>query len=882
MRINELFNGDNIYEYQETTTGHFYFEDEHNSEYFLDIEYQYSDNLIMLDDYLNAESEYISWKEISYGKRNDKGNNPFEPTKANNGSQFKILATVIHIITEFIRNDSTDDETCYYFTGDKNNGLSKLYSKIFKNIDTNGTSLIKKDFNFSQEILYCLIQKNLFKQMHESRIDELFKGSNVEVSDMNISQHGRSGFDFQIGGENYRVEDQGGDLVFYNGDNNNPNYEPTKNNQNQFDVLGTVYDCLLKFLSNNKKVYHFSGSNKNGLAKLYAIIFKRLAKDAKNLGYVSVDSGIYNYNEMTGKWWKRPMTNSHYWYFFPKEIFDEAGIRNSCEELKMPIFENRIDELFKGDSDVEIYNIDDNGYGFDINGKKYGVNLPNSEIVFYQKNNGTMVFTPTEHNSDQFLVLNTAIKCIQKLIQDSNKPIIFFTGDEDNGLSKVYSIIFNKLKNDVKKYNYIPISTKKYCWSNAKWRVSSLDNDYFYFIKEDTLEGKEMIEKAKEQNLPFVSQLNESLYGSKKSSYEKDGKCKLILRHSKTIDEDKRNSRTRNIDKIFLETSEGERIKCPVNNLKGARAWAKYVNKNGIIEDANTDRLFELVEDLQFMKETKKHLYKNRHSLSEEASNDILNLSEGIKSLNKLIASAARTGKIPEVEDIVFTTQISELYSMEDETLIEKAKRAKHRQMSLLAPVIQSEDIEMTETPFTKYAKKWLSDNEQQTDDNMVDNLSKGLKEIVDDEVDYTIDFDPNNTEAETVRKFAENLNCPVTSSYVLTIAGKMDDGEKLSKVQKQILRHIINGVDSDENLNEFAEPEREELPKKESPEIGDQVSTEYGPGSVVGKEGFTVEVELQNGSVISINEFNVDVTYRPGQGQIEEMSILESFFKQF
>lgn len=714
--VNELFKGDNIYEYQETTDGHFSFEDDYHCEYFLDIDSQYEDNLSLLDKYLNTESEDISWKEISSGKRNNKGNNPYEPTKANNEVQFKVLSTVIHIITEFIKNDSNDDETCYYFTGDKNNGLAKLYSKLFKNINTNGTSLIKKDIHFSDQILYCLLQKNLIDSVNESRIDELFKGD----SDVEIIKTGK-GYEFEIDFILYQVYTRRGEIYFANMDGDDT-FQPSKNNKNQFLILNTVITCVEQILK-TKEIYYFSGSNKTGLGKLYSIMFKKLKNKAIEMGYVTLECGEHHFDE---------------------------------------------DSLF--DTDYKPFK--------KINGEEY----------FW--------FVPKEMMTDY---------------------------------------VYNKAKDldiDVTGYN---------------------------------------------------SKINESLYGSKKSSYEKDGTCKLILRHSKTIDEDKRNSRTRNIAKIFLETDEGERIKCPVNNLKGARAWAKYVNKNGIIEDENTDRLFSLVEDLQYMKNLKKHLFKQRNTIDESIyNNEISGISEGIIKLTKMLNSASRTGKIPEVHDCDLEQELNEIYVFEDEELLEKAKRAKRRQQSLLAPVIQSEDIEMTETPFTKYAKKWLETNNKETSEKSINGLAEGLKEIVNDDVDYTIDFDPNDDEGNNIRKFADNIACPYTKDYILCLADKVQNGDELGKVEQQILRHIVNGVDSDENLNEFVEPEKEESPRKEIPNIGDQVATDFGPGTVVGKEGFTLDIELQNGKMIEANAFNVDVTYRPGKGEIEEMSILESFFKQF
>jgi len=72
-----------------------------------------------------------------------------------------------------------------------------------------------------------------------------------------------------------------------------------------------------------------------------------------------------------------------------------------------------------------------------------------------------------------------------------------------------------------------------------------------------------------------------SLYGSTRSSYQKLENTKLIIRHSKKIDEAGINSRTRNIESVYVESANGERFRYPFIHLSGARAMQRHVANGG-------------------------------------------------------------------------------------------------------------------------------------------------------------------------------------------------------------------------------------------------------------------------------------------------------------
>ena len=89
------------------------------------------------------------------------------------------------------------------------------------------------------------------------------------------------------------------------------------------------------------------------------------------------------------------------------------------------------------------------------------------------------------------------------------------------------------------------------------------------------------------------------LYGSKKSSYQKMESVKLIVRHSKPVEEDQFGSRTRNINKIFVETETGERFLLPEGtSINGARAYARHIKNGGTLTDDFGKHISQVIKEM--------------------------------------------------------------------------------------------------------------------------------------------------------------------------------------------------------------------------------------------------------------------------------------------
>ena len=88
-----------------------------------------------------------------------------------------------------------------------------------------------------------------------------------------------------------------------------------------------------------------------------------------------------------------------------------------------------------------------------------------------------------------------------------------------------------------------------------------------------------------QDDFEFLSSVNtvqeSKMHGTPKTSYDKLDKTKMIIRHSKHVDETIPGSRSRNIDCIFIENAQGERFpfsiqlfkRCSCNDDARCQRW---------------------------------------------------------------------------------------------------------------------------------------------------------------------------------------------------------------------------------------------------------------------------------------------------------------------
>ena len=101
--------------------------------------------------------------------------------------------------------------------------------------------------------------------------------------------------------------------------------------------------------------------------------------------------------------------------------------------------------------------------------------------------------------------------------------------------------------------------------------------------------------------------------GSLKTSYiQLPESTRLIIRHSKGVNEEVRGSRSRNIQSMFIENADGERFKFPHKYLQGAKAMAKHVSMGGTPYDAIGESIISICEEVSQCNQFIRHVRTNK------------------------------------------------------------------------------------------------------------------------------------------------------------------------------------------------------------------------------------------------------------------------------
>ena len=141
--------------------------------------------------------------------------------------------------------------------------------------------------------------------------------------------------------------------------------------------------------------------------------------------------------------------------------------------------------------------------------------------------------------------------------------------------------------------------------------------------------GSDNMEKIKESSLSRA-------YGSTKSSFQNLDSAKLIIRHTKPIDEGSRGSRARNISALFVENSEGERFRYPYNHLAGARAMTRHVAEGGTPYDNVGSYVTKLSEEAFELSKFNRYARSN-NLVNEDTGPIIENVRNRIRSLKETL-----------------------------------------------------------------------------------------------------------------------------------------------------------------------------------------------------------------------------------------------------
>ena len=164
-----------------------------------------------------------------------------------------------------------------------------------------------------------------------------------------------------------------------------------------------------------------------------------------------------------------------------------------------------------------------------------------------------------------------------------------------------------------------------------------------------------------------------SMRGSIKTSNQPLGGTKIIVKHTKAVNEEVRGSRSRNIQKIFIENNE-ERFLFPSKNLNGARAMARHLYNGGQMHDTVGESIVAMCTELKTLKEFAN--YVKRAGLINEQNNDYVELARqhistiketfkklsGVKTYSKAVESLKDMDNIDVVNEVNLEDHFTETH----------------------------------------------------------------------------------------------------------------------------------------------------------------------------------------------------------------------------
>lgn len=148
---------------------------------------------------------------------------------------------------------------------------------------------------------------------------------------------------------------------------------------------------------------------------------------------------------------------------------------------------------------------------------------------------------------------------------------------------------------------------------------------------------------SKGEGMAAGNMAESKMFGSAKSSYLPLEKTRLVIRHSKAVDEEQRGSRSRNINAIFIENSEGERFKYPFVHLAGAKAMQRHVANGGRPYDDCGNAIVKMSEQIAQLSAFKRHV--GRHDSMQQEANDIMDRAcSKLEGMRNHLANLSKQG----------------------------------------------------------------------------------------------------------------------------------------------------------------------------------------------------------------------------------------------
>ena len=335
-------------------------------------------------------------------------------------------------------------------------------------------------------------------------------------------------------------------------------------------------------------------------------------------------------------------------------------------------------------------------------------------------------------------------------------------------------------------------------------------------ITRSTLKHRDLAQVSKADNTYDKDDvvIESRLYGTSKSSYEKFGPVRIIVRHDKPVTDEVGGARSRHIKSVYVENAEGERFKMPFKSLTASRAMARHISAGGTPHDELGQHITEMAVEATklkpFLNNVRRRTFEDAetHAMVESAFeyhgllNNTLQRMSGKKGYTKCKEqfSATSTSYIP--EDDMDIAAIKERF----------VKRVYNDKMEEALPLVYKAYTMKKENKFTEQFENWATaisegtwalPNTEQDQQKLIDILSQELP----------VGVDAQNATNVLYNIFGDDqlFDRLEEISEVDPEADARDAVmERLSEVNPQMYQAILDAI-GDSDTPEPAEPGNEE-----------------------------------------------------------------------
>jgi len=290
------------------------------------------------------------------------------------------------------------------------------------------------------------------------------------------------------------------------------------------------------------------------------------------------------------------------------------------------------------------------------------------------------------------------------------------------------------------------------------------------------------IEKENEMKSVTEASLGSS-YGSIKTSYQPLDSVKIVVKHTKPVNEEIRGARSRNISKIFIQANE-ERFLFPSKNLQGARAMARHIYNGGAMHDTVGESIVQMCKDVRTLREFVR--YVSTKGLVNEANGEYVTLAkehiDNIRTTFKRVAGAKSYSKAVESLSEYDNIEIVNEVNLEDhftETHFDNKVGNAHETLSKLVN---------KKSAFESYIMNAI---ESET--------FEGAKEVIEED---PLEFaNPHSKLGYQVSQLSTTVNNQRLANYLGSIGNKLSDGGSLDPMEYRAVKASLLSAQQPTNV---------------------------------------------------------------------------------